>query len=71
MIYALSLLFGAVGSGFAAGYQSNSLMVKYLPYEIAGTLIFGLLYALWVKSKHPEIYEEIGRTTMEEAHERA
>jgi len=71
MIYALSLLFGAVGSGFAAGYQSNSLMVKYLPYEIVGTLIFGLLYALWVKSKHPEIYEEIGRTTMEEAHERA
>ena len=71
MIYALVLLFAAVGSGFAAGYQSNSLMVKYLPYEIAGTLIFGLLYALWVKSKHPEIYEEIGRTTMGEAHERA
>lgn len=71
MIYALVLLFAAVGSGFAAGYQSNSLMVKYLPYEIVGTLIFGLLYALWVKSKHPEIYEEIGRTTMEEAHERA
>ena len=71
MIYVLVLLFQAVGSGFAAGYQSNSLMVKYLPYEIAGTLIFGLLYALWVKSKHPEIYEEIGRTTMEEAHERA
>ena len=71
MIYALTLLFSAVGSGFAAGYQSNSLMVKYLPYEIVGTLIFGLLYALWVKSKHPDIYEEIGRTTMEEAHERA
>ena len=70
MIYALVLLFAAVGSGFAAGYQSNSLMVKYLPHEIAVTLIFGLLYALWVKSKHPEIYEEIGRTTMEEAHER-
>jgi amino acid transporter len=69
MIYALSLLFSNLG--FAAGNQSQSLMVKYLPYEIAGTLIFGLLYALWVKSKHPAIYEEIGRTTMEEAHERA
>jgi hypothetical protein len=60
-----------VGSGFAAGYQSNSILVKNLPLIIAGTLIFGLLYALWVKSKHPDIYEEIGRTTMEEAHERA
>ncbi len=70
MIYALTLLFSAVGSGFAAGNQSNSLMVKYLPYEVFGTLLIGLLYALWVKSKHPEIYEEIGRTTMEEAHER-
>jgi amino acid transporter len=69
MIYALSLLFSNLG--FAAGNQSQSLMVKYLPYEIAGTLIFGLLYALWVKSKHPAIYEEIGRTTMESAHERS
>lgn len=71
MIYALSLLFGAVGSGFAAGYQSDSLMVKYLPYEVLGTLLIGLLYARWVKSKHPEIYEEIGRANLEEAHERA
>jgi amino acid transporter len=70
MIYALTLLFSAVGSGFAAGNQSNSLMVKYLLYEVTGTLLIGLLYALWVKSKHPEIYEEIGRTTMKEAHER-
>jgi len=69
MIYVLTLLFSNLA--FAAGNQSQSLMVKYLPYEIAGTLIFGLLYALWVKSKHPEIYEEIGRTTMEEAHERS
>ena len=71
MIYALTLLFSAVGSGFAAGNQSNSLMVKYLPYEVLGTLLIGLLYALWVKSKHPEIYEEIGRANLEEAHERA
>jgi amino acid transporter len=71
MIYALTLLFSAVGSGFAAGYQSNSLLVGNLPAIIGGTLLVGLLYALWVKSKHPEIYAEIGRTTMEEAHERA
>jgi len=69
MIYVITLLFKNLA--FAAGYQSGALMVKYLPYEIFGTLLIGLLYALWVKSKHPEIYEEIGRTVLEEAHERA
>jgi amino acid transporter len=69
MIYALYLLWNNLG--FAAGNQSQSLMVKYLWLEVFGTLLIGLLYALWVKSKHPEIYEEIGRKTMEEAHERA
>ena len=33
-------------------------------------LILGLAYAYWVKSKHPAIYEEIGRTVLAEAHER-
>jgi amino acid transporter len=70
MIYALTLLFSAVGSGFAAGFQSHSLMVKYLPHQIVGTLLIGLLYAYWVKAKHPAIYDEIGRTTLSEAHER-
>jgi amino acid transporter len=69
MIYVLTLLFGNLA--FAAGYQSGAVLVKYMPHEIAGTLLIGLLYAYWVKSKHPEIYEEIGRTTLEEAHERA
>ena len=68
MIYALTLLFGNLG--FAAGYQSGSLMVKYMPHEIFGTLILGLAYAYWVKSKHPAVYAEIGRTVLADAHER-
>jgi amino acid transporter len=68
MVYALTLLFGNLG--FAAGYQSGALMVKFLPYEIFGTLAIGLGYAYWVKSKHPAVYEEIGRTVLAEAHER-
>ena len=68
MIYALSLLFSNLA--FAAGYQSGSLMVKYMPHEIFGTLILGLAYAYWVKSKHPAVYDEIGRTVLAEAHER-
>lgn len=70
MIYALTLLNNAVSSGFAAGYQSNSLMVKNLFPLVGLTLLVGLLYALWVKAKHPATYEEIGRTVLEEAHER-
>ncbi len=69
MVYVLVLLFKNLA--FAAGFQSGALMVKYLPYEIAGTLLLGLLYAYWVKAKHPATYDEIGRTTLEEAHERA
>jgi amino acid transporter len=68
MIYVLTLLFNNLT--WAAGWQSGALMVKYLPHEIVGTLALGLIYAYWVKSKHPAIYEEIGRTTLEEAHER-
>ncbi|CAB4340054.1 MAG: amino acid permease [Actinobacteria bacterium] len=68
-LYVIYLLFSNLA--FAAGYQSSALMVKYMPYEIAGTLIIGLIYAYWVKSKHPAIYAEIGRTVLEEAHERS
>ncbi len=68
MVYVLWLLFSNLA--FAAGFQSGALMVKYLPYEIAGTLLIGLLYAYWVKAKHADIYAEIGRTVLAEAHER-
>jgi amino acid transporter len=68
MIYALSLLFKNLS--FAAGLQSHSLMVAYMPEEIFGALILGLVYAYWVKAKHPAVYEEIGRTVLLEAHER-
>ena len=35
-----------------------------------GLLALGVGYAFYVKAKHPDVYDMIGRTTLEEAHER-
>ena len=68
MLYALSLLWS--NRQFAAGLAADSLVFKLMPYYVVGLLLLGLAYALYVKSSKPEVYEMIGRTTLEEAHER-
>lgn len=55
---------------FAAGYASNSLVFKSAPLFIAGVFLAGLLYALWLRRARPHVYAEIGRTVMEDSHER-
>ena len=42
-----------------------------MPGYVVVTLVLGIGYALWLRSAHPDTYNEIGRTTLEEAHERA
>jgi hypothetical protein len=37
---------------------------------ILAVFLIGLVYALWLRSAKPAIYAEIGRTVMEDAHER-
>jgi hypothetical protein len=32
--------------------------------------LVGLVYAVWLRQTKPAVYAEIGRTVMEEAHER-
>jgi amino acid transporter len=68
MLYALYLLW--TNLAFAAGLASDSLVMKAFPYIVIGTFLVGVVYALYVRSSKPEIYAEIGRTTLEEAHER-
>jgi amino acid transporter len=68
MVYALYLLWSNLA--FAAGLASDSLIMKAFPWIVVGTFLIGILYALYVRSSKPEIYAEIGRTTLEEAHER-
>ena len=69
MIYALWLLWS--NRAFAAGLAADSLVFKLMPYYVVGLLVLGVGYAYYVKSKHPDVYDMIGRTTLEEAHERA
>jgi amino acid transporter len=69
MLYALYLLW--TNRNFAAGYGSDSLVFTLMPVYVLLTLGLGLGYALWLKSAHPDTYNEIGRTTLEEAHERS
>jgi amino acid transporter len=55
---------------FAAGYAANSLVFKVAPYLILAMFVIGLAYALWMRYSKPETYAEIGRTVLEETHER-
>jgi amino acid transporter len=55
---------------FAAGAAADSPVFKATPWIVLAVYVLGLAYALWLKSARPSIYDEIGRTTIEEAHER-
>lgn len=68
MLYALYLLW--VNRQFAAGLAADSLVFQLMPVYVIGLLVIGFGYALWVRAKRPDLYAEIGRTTLEEAHER-
>ncbi len=69
MLYVVWLLWD--NRAFAAGYAANSLVFKAGPYLILAVFVVGLAYALWLRSAKPQIYAEVGRTVMEDAHERA
>lgn len=68
MLYALYLLWS--NRNFAAGLAADSLVFAWMPVYVIGILVIGAVYALWVRANQPDIYAEIGRTTIEEAHER-
>jgi amino acid transporter len=56
---------------FAAGLAANSLVFKAGPYFIVAIFVIGLAYALWLRFAKPAVYSEIGRTVMEDSHERS
>ena len=56
---------------FAAGYAANSLVFKNAPFFILAVFVIGIVYALWLRTARPDTYAEIGRTVMEDAHERS
>ena len=68
MLYVVWLLWD--NRAFAAGYASDSLVFKSAPYLILAVFVIGLVYALWLRFSRPDVYTAIGRTVMEDAHER-
>lgn len=69
MLYVVWLLWD--NRAFAAGYAANSLVFKAGPYLILAVFVIGVVYALWLRSARPDVYAEVGRTVMEDTHERA
>jgi hypothetical protein len=69
MFYVVWLLYDNLE--FAAGAAAGSPIFKATPWIIVATFVVGVAYALWLRSARPAVYAEIGRTTMEEAHERS
>jgi hypothetical protein len=69
MLYVVWLLWD--NRAFAAGYAANSPVFKAGPYVILAVLVVGIAYAVWMRCAKPEAYAEIGRTVMEDSHERA
>jgi amino acid transporter len=55
---------------FAAGLAANSDVFKVGPYMILVVFVVGLAYSVWMRFSKPETYAAIGRTVMEDAHER-
>jgi hypothetical protein len=56
---------------FAAGLAANSLVFQAGPYFILAVFVTGVVYAVWLRSAKPDVYREIGRTVMEDSHERS
>jgi amino acid transporter len=69
MLYVCYLLFSNLS--FAGGAASGSLLYKMIPYIVGATFLIGLGFMFWLKTNDPDQYQRIGRTVLEEAHERA
>ena len=69
MLYVVWLLWD--NRAFAAGYAANSLVFKAGPFIILAVFVLGLAYAVWMRYAKPDAYAEIGRTVIEDSHERA
>ena len=55
----------------AGGGAAGSPLFKAIPYIVLGTFVIGLAAALLLRKRSPEVYQAIGRTVLEDTHERA
>jgi amino acid transporter len=55
---------------FAGGAAAGSLFFKAIPWIVIATFLIGLGYGLFLKQTRQDIYQQIGKTVLEETHER-
>jgi amino acid transporter len=68
MLYVCYLLVSNLS--FAGGAASGSLLYKLIPYIVGLTFVLGLVFMWLLKQRDPAQYQRIGRTVLEDAHER-
>jgi amino acid transporter len=68
MIYVVYLLLSNIN--FAGGAASASPFFKAIPWIVIGTFVVGLLAVMWLRARNRPVYDAIGRTVLEETHER-
>ena len=68
MLYVIYLL--GKNASFAAGTAATDWVFTIIPYVVGVVGIGGIMLAVLLKYKSPERYSELGRTVLEEAHER-
>jgi len=59
-----------VNMGNAAGTEAHSAILKATPWLVAAVAVLGLGYATYLKRRDPERYQLLGRSVLEESHER-
>ena len=64
MLYVVYLLFSNLS--FAGGGAAGSPFFHAIPYIVVGTFVLAGAGALWLRSRRPEVYREIGRTVLVE-----
>jgi amino acid transporter len=68
MLYVVWLLLDNIQ--FAGGAAADSPFFKAIPWLVIGTFVLGLVGIMVLRARSPEVYRAIGRTVMEETHER-
>jgi len=68
MLYVIYLL--AQNASFAAGSASTDWVFAAIPYIVGIVGIGGILVAVFLKYRAPQRYSELGRTVLQESHER-
>jgi hypothetical protein len=68
MLYVVYLLFSNLS--FAGGGAAGSPFFHAIPWIVLVVFVLAGLGALWLRNARPEVYRDIGRTVLEETHER-